>query len=1007
MAGYNKRPTRAWSTTSRSPADRQRQAVTHSATEDELTSRWLAHVPPRLPADRERRDRPARRSRCRATLRAAGPTATYLVASDGGVFNFGNLPFCGSIGDQHPQQAGRGHGGDPRRRRLLDGGLRRGDLRLRRRRVLRLDGRPAAQQADRGHGRHPRRRRVLAGGLRRGHLRLRRRPASTARWAAKPLNKPIVGMAATPDGGGYWLVASDGGIFAFGDAHVLRLDGRPAAQRPDRRHGRRRGDRGLLEVASDGGIFAFDGAPFYGSMGGTPLNKPIVGMEAVPTGRGYRFVASDGGIFSFPTGRRAPPSTGRWAASPSTSRSWGCPATSQRPCHHGRLANLAVLAAPVPGCSGHAAPPTEVPSGRPGRHSVLASLLVPLAAAACSTWPPRAGGSGHGLGQHAGVEHVLHDRGDPVAESSPNVAILDSDGPAVGRRRPGRFRLRLPHRRTGARWPGWPVADRGTRRLHPVGCRHLAAAPATRSSSARATPPTRPRAATRRTAHGQPLWFTRRHRPRHRHDARPTGCRPRSASARSSPAPPTSWPARSTKRSTPSTPGPRVPLTGWPFFTSDSVFSTAALGDLYGTGQTEIVEGATSPTGFGHGQSTRTAATCGSSTAGGGPDLPRRHGPDDRLVAGRRGLPGRRGDRARGRDRGLLRRRLGHRRADGLDTGCTWSGPTSSTGHHLEPGAGRRRGQRGASTWWREPTTARPRTGGSVWAVTGPNGQVLWHQPVTGRGDRLGHDRRPIGGGLPGRPGPDHHRGRVLDGRRAARGGQLVPPTGVPGRVPELPARHRGPQRHGRHHHRRVQRRQRGRGRALRDPRLRRPAAVERRLVADVPPRPPAHRAMPACRARGIVPAVHRSRQPPSPATTWWPPTAVSSTSAPLPFCGLDGGTALERARRRHGRGAGQAAGTGWWRPTAGCSPSAVPSSTARWAASTSTRRSSGIAANARRRRVLAGGGRRGVFAFGDAQFFGSMGGQHLNAPIVGIAADRRWPGLLAGGRRRRGLRLR
>jgi hypothetical protein len=28
-----------------------------------------------------------------------------------------------------------------------------------------------------------------------------------------PLNKPIVGMASTPDGKGYWEVASDGGIF--------------------------------------------------------------------------------------------------------------------------------------------------------------------------------------------------------------------------------------------------------------------------------------------------------------------------------------------------------------------------------------------------------------------------------------------------------------------------------------------------------------------------------------------------------------------------------------------------------------------------------------------------------------------------------------------------------------------------------------------------------------------------------------------------------------------------
>jgi hypothetical protein len=32
---------------------------------------------------------------------------------------------------------------------------------------------------------------------------------------ALKLNKPIVGMAATADGGGYWLVASDGGIFAY------------------------------------------------------------------------------------------------------------------------------------------------------------------------------------------------------------------------------------------------------------------------------------------------------------------------------------------------------------------------------------------------------------------------------------------------------------------------------------------------------------------------------------------------------------------------------------------------------------------------------------------------------------------------------------------------------------------------------------------------------------------------------------------------------------------------
>jgi hypothetical protein len=55
---------------------------------------------------------------------------------------------------------------------------------------------------------------------------------------------------------------------------------------------------GYWLVASDGGVFSFD-APFFGSMGGRPLNKPIVGMTATPDGKGYWFVASDGGIFSY------------------------------------------------------------------------------------------------------------------------------------------------------------------------------------------------------------------------------------------------------------------------------------------------------------------------------------------------------------------------------------------------------------------------------------------------------------------------------------------------------------------------------------------------------------------------------------------------------------------------------------------------------------------------------------------------------------------------------------
>ena len=61
------------------------------------------------------------------------PTASgyWLVASDGGIFSFGDAKFYGSTGDTDPQQADRGHGLDPRWPRLLAGGLRRRDLQLR------------------------------------------------------------------------------------------------------------------------------------------------------------------------------------------------------------------------------------------------------------------------------------------------------------------------------------------------------------------------------------------------------------------------------------------------------------------------------------------------------------------------------------------------------------------------------------------------------------------------------------------------------------------------------------------------------------------------------------------------------------------------------------------------------------------------------------------------------------------------------------------------------------
>ncbi len=113
------------------------------------------------------------------------------------------------------------------------------------------------------------------------------------------LNQPIVGMAATPDGGGYWLVASDGGIFTFGDASFDGSTGAIHLNQPIVGMAATPDGGGYWLVASDGGIFTFGDASFDGSTGAIHLNQPIVGMAATPDGGGYWLVASDGGIFTF------------------------------------------------------------------------------------------------------------------------------------------------------------------------------------------------------------------------------------------------------------------------------------------------------------------------------------------------------------------------------------------------------------------------------------------------------------------------------------------------------------------------------------------------------------------------------------------------------------------------------------------------------------------------------------------------------------------------------------
>jgi hypothetical protein len=113
------------------------------------------------------------------------------------------------------------------------------------------------------------------------------------------LNKPIVAMAASPTGKGYWLVASDGGVFTFGDAQYEGSTASQVLAAPIVAIVPTSDGGGYWLVASDGGVFAFGNAHFHGSAVTLQLASPIVGAAPSQGGHGYWLLGSDGGVFAF------------------------------------------------------------------------------------------------------------------------------------------------------------------------------------------------------------------------------------------------------------------------------------------------------------------------------------------------------------------------------------------------------------------------------------------------------------------------------------------------------------------------------------------------------------------------------------------------------------------------------------------------------------------------------------------------------------------------------------
>ena len=87
-------------------------------------------------------------------------------------------------------------------------------------------------------------------------------------------------MASTANAGGYWLAASDGGVFNYGNAAFFGSAGSLKLNKPIVGIAATHDGGGYWLVASDGGVFNYGDAGFFGSAGSLKLNQPIVGIAA-------------------------------------------------------------------------------------------------------------------------------------------------------------------------------------------------------------------------------------------------------------------------------------------------------------------------------------------------------------------------------------------------------------------------------------------------------------------------------------------------------------------------------------------------------------------------------------------------------------------------------------------------------------------------------------------------------------------------------------------------------
>ena len=135
---------------------------------------------------------------------------------------------------------------------------------------------------------------------------------------ARELNAPIVGMVPSADSRGYFMVAADGGVFAFGDAQfegscpgIGGCAGTAVSVLPDAT------GHGYWLVTASGSVHTFGDAPDEGQPSddnnGQPLPYPVTSAVRTPDGEGYWVLLQDGQALAFGDARYYPSTNGESA----------------------------------------------------------------------------------------------------------------------------------------------------------------------------------------------------------------------------------------------------------------------------------------------------------------------------------------------------------------------------------------------------------------------------------------------------------------------------------------------------------------------------------------------------------------------------------------------------------------------------------------------------------------------------------------------------------------------